>query len=71
MKFCYQAHSKDIYSLKKDFPETFDFCNYTYVQILQNDELLYQKYIIGHWVQQEISVVICKLWVHFEISLIF
>ena len=57
--------------MKKDLPETFDFFNYTYVQILQNDEQLYQKYIIVYWVQQEISVVICKLWVDFENSLIF
>ena len=57
--------------MKKDFPETFDFFNYTYVQILQNDEQLYRKYIIGYWVQQEISVVICKLWADFENPLIF
>ena len=57
--------------MKKYFPETFDFFNYTYVQILQNDEQLYQKYIIGYWVQQEISAVICKLWAHFENPLIF
>ena len=57
--------------MKKDFPETFDFFNYTNVQILQNDEQLYRKYSIGYWVQQEISVVICKLWADFENPLIF
>ena len=37
-EICYQAHSKNIYSLLKDFPGTINFSNYTYDQVLPNDQ---------------------------------
>ena len=46
VKLCYQAHSKDIYSLLNDYPGTINFCNYTYDQVLQNDQQFYENTLL-------------------------